>query len=153
DLAREGFTGARRILEGGRGFFRAMSSDFDASRITEGLGERWKIVENCYKLHSCCGHTHTAIDVALALRHQRGWTAADALAEIAEVRIGTYAPGYEIVKESYPRSSYQAKFSLAYVVAAALLEGSVGLEQFSPERFEAAGVRRPDIAALLPRIR
>src|SRR5205823_14358827 len=42
DLAREGFTGATRILEGERGFFQAMSETHDASRITDGLGERWK---------------------------------------------------------------------------------------------------------------
>ena len=60
-----GFTGARRILEGDRGFFRAMSTEHDESRITDGLGARWKISENCYKVWACCGHTHTAIDVAL----------------------------------------------------------------------------------------
>src|SRR5579863_8036508 len=68
DLAREGFTGASRILEGERGFFRATSETPDVSRITDGLGERWKIGENGYKLHSCCGHTHTAIDLALSFR-------------------------------------------------------------------------------------
>jgi len=65
DLARRGFTGATRILEGERGFFRATSTAHDESRITDGLGERWKILENCYKLYSCCGHTHSAIDTAL----------------------------------------------------------------------------------------
>src|SRR5207248_5695291 len=54
DLARAGFTGASRILEGERGFFRATSSSHDETRITDGLGERWKISENCYKMHSCC---------------------------------------------------------------------------------------------------
>lgn len=124
DLAREGFTGASRILEGDRGFFRAMSEGFDTSRVTDGLGSRWKISENCYKLHSCCGHTHTAIDVALDLRREH----------IADVLIETYGPGFEIVKEMRPNTPYQAKFSIAYCVAMALTEGVVGLEQFSAER-------------------
>ena len=38
DLARAGFTGASRILEGERGFFRAMSRAYDPARVTEGLG-------------------------------------------------------------------------------------------------------------------
>src|SRR5580700_4238753 len=38
DLARIGFTGASRVLEGERGFFRAMSASHDATRITSGLG-------------------------------------------------------------------------------------------------------------------
>lgn len=124
DLAREGFTGASRILEGDRGFFRAMSEGVDASRVTDGLGSHWKISENCYKLHSCCGHTHTAIDVALNLRREH----------IADVLIETYGPGFEIVKEMRPKTPYQAKFSIAYCVATALTEGVVGLEQFSAER-------------------
>ncbi len=135
DLARAGFTGATRILEGPRGFFNAMSESHDATRITEKLGAQWKVSENCYKMHSCCGHTHTAIDVALELR-------SDGLAtEVSDVHVETYGPGYEIVKEMNPRSPYQAKFSMAYVVAAALLEGEVGLEQFASDRFEATGAR------------
>ena len=144
DLAREGFTGASRILEGERGFFRAMSTSHDATRITDGLGAHWKNVENCYKLHSCCGHTHTAIDVALELRNE---------SEIAAIEIETYGPGYEIVKEMNPRTPYQAKFSLAYCVAAALAEGRVGLEQFSEEHFTPQGVRDAKIAALIGRTR
>lgn len=140
DLARLGFTGATRILEGERGFFRAMSAAYDETRITDGLGETWKISENCYKLHSCCGHTHTAIDMALELRgHSMG---------PRHVLIETYGPGYEIVKELAPRTPYQAKFSIAYCVAVALLDGCVGLEQFSEER-----LRDPAIAALLERTR
>ena len=149
DLAREGFTGATRILEGERGFFRAMSESHDASRITEGLGERWKILENCYKLHSCCGHIHTAIDAALDIRGQTGF----AVARIARIDVETYGPGFEIVKERNPRTPYQAKFSLVYCVGAALIEGRIGLEQFSPDRFNEQGVRRTGIAALIGRTR
>ncbi len=153
DLAREGFTGAARILEGDRGFFRAMSTDYNAARVTEGLGTTWKIGENGYKLYSCCAHTHTAIDVALDMRRQRGWSAEQALGELASIEIETYGPGYEIVKEMNPRSPYQAKFSLAYCVAVALIEGQVGLAQFTSDRFGPDGVRVPAIAALLARTR
>lgn len=152
DLARAGFTGASRILEGERGFFRAESTGADPSRITEGLGERWKIGENCYKLHACCGHTHTAIDVALELRQRLGTDEAVA-AQITEIRIGTYGPGFAIVKELNPRSSYQAQFSLAYCVAVALLDGRAGLEQFAGRRFGPNGVEDSALAALLERTR
>ena len=79
-------------------------------------------------MHSCCGHTHTAIDVALDLRqHVRN-------REIIEIEIEIYGPGFEIVKDMNPQTPYQAKFSIAYCVAAALTEGRVGLEQFSADR-------------------
>ena len=145
DLAAAGFTGATRILEGDRGFFRATTTVFDATRITDGLGARWKITENCYKMHACCGHTHSAIDVALALRDQV------TPERIATVRVGTYGPGYAIVKEPNPSSPYRAQFSVAYCVAAALTEGRVGLAQFSPDRFVPSGVEHAAIAALLGR--
>jgi len=167
DLARIGFTGATRILEGERGLFRAMTGGpkrsapriggsaphYDASRITDGLGTRWKIGENGYKLHSCCAHTHTAVDCALDVRARRRWTGNDVLREIASVTIETYGAGYEIVKEMSPRTPYQAKFSLAYCVATALLEGTLGLEQFGEERFGTGGVCEPAIAELLGRIK
>jgi len=163
DLARLGFTGATRILEGERGFFRAMSDSFDESRVTGGLGEHWKIAENCYKLYPCCGHTHTAIDVALDLRSQSqplnpSWGgppgprraprpgASSHVEAPPHILIETYAPGYEIVKNLAPSTPYQAKFSIAYCVAVALLDGRVSLDQFSPDR-----LRDPAISALLER--
>jgi len=128
DLARLGFTGATRILEGDRGFFAATSTAPDESKVTDGLGKTWKIAENCYKMHSCCGHTHTAIDVALDLRqHIRN-------RETTAIEIEIYGPGFEIVNEMNPQTPYQAKFSIAYCVAAALSEGRAGLEQFSAGR-------------------
>ncbi len=150
DLAKLGFTGAATILEGPRGFFAATTHQHDPSRVTAGLGEVWKISENGYKLYSCCGHTHTAIDAALELRARYGWTARQVLEQVREVRLSTYGPGWEIVSEMHPRTPYQAKFSLAYVVSAALLEG---LEQFGDDRFGPGGVAEPAIAELLGRVR
>lgn len=152
DLARVGFTGATRILEGERGFFRAMAPQYDVSRVTDGLGSRWKIGENGYKLYSCCGHTHTAVDSALEIRARRRWSKDDVRREVTAITIETYGPGYEIVKEMNPRTPYQAKFSLAYCVAAALLEGALGLEQFADERFGPEGVRDRAVADLLRRV-
>ena len=153
DLARLGFTGATRILEGDRGFFRATAAAVDPTRVTDRLGEQWKITENCYKLHSCCAHTHTAIDVALNIRTRRGWMAKQVLDVIESIELETYGAGYDIVKDPDPSMPYRAKFSIAYCVAAALSEGHVGLEQFAPDRFSENGVAEPAIAALLPRIR
>jgi 2-methylcitrate dehydratase PrpD len=153
DLARLGFTGASRILEGPRGFFRATSDSPDVSRITDGLGERWKIGENGYKLHSCCGHTHTAIDLALSFRTDPRWPGRARAAQVRSIEIETYGPGFDIVRESNPRTPYQAKFSIAYVVAVALLEGQVALDQFSPDRFTADGPRDPAMRSLLSRTR
>jgi 2-methylcitrate dehydratase PrpD len=129
DLAAAGFTGATRILEGDRGFFRATAANSDPLRITDGLGTHWKISENCFKIHSSCGHTHSAVDLMLQLRDQIP------IQDLESILVETYGPGYEIVKDSNPKTPYQGQFSLAYCVAAAYAEGAVGLYQFQPERF------------------
>ena len=65
-----------------------MSDVADPSRITAGLPAIGKIRENGYKLHACCGHTHSAIDLAIALRARAGLPAHDAGAiESIEVAI------------------------------------------------------------------
>jgi 2-methylcitrate dehydratase PrpD len=128
-----------------------MSDGGDLSRVTAGLPSILKIQENCYKLHACCGHTHSAIDIALGLRGRLALTGRGNDARLASIEIETYGPGYEIVKEPRPRTPYQAKFSMAYCVAVALVEGRVGLEQFEAERFGTDGVRVPTLAALLER--
>jgi 2-methylcitrate dehydratase PrpD len=153
DLARSGFTGPATILEGDRGFFRAMSTSADASRISDGLGTTWKIAENCYKVWSCCGHTHSAIDIATQVRNATGWTRREAVDAIESIEIRTYGPGHEIVKEMNPRTPYQAKFSLAYTVAAAILYGHVSLDVFAAGQFGSSGVTSSDVAALLSRTR
>ena len=120
--------------------------------LSDGLGTRWKIGENGYKLYSCCGHTHTAVDCALDIRARAGWSGDDVLREVAGVTIETYGPGFEIVKEMNPRTPYQAKFSLAYCVAAALARGCA--RPGAVLRRSASvhdGVRDRAIAELLPR--
>jgi 2-methylcitrate dehydratase PrpD len=149
DLARAGFTGATRILEGDRGFFRATSRSFDESRVSDALGQSWKISENCYKIWSCCGHTHSAVDVAVELRRERGWNGSSALNALEAVHIETYGPGFEIVKQMNPGTPYQAKFSIAYCVAAGLLHGGATLDAFSDDHFANGSLIDADAAAML----
>jgi 2-methylcitrate dehydratase PrpD len=149
DLARAGFTGATSILEGDRGFFRAMSTGHDETRVTDRLGELWKVSENCYKIWSCCGHTHSAVDVAVALRREHGWKNNAALNDLRAVHIETYGPGFEIVKQMNPGTPFQAKFSIAYCVAAGLLYGGATLDAFSEDHFANGVLADEDIAAML----
>lgn len=140
DLAAAGFTGASRILEGPRGFFAATADPAHPERVTAGLGRDFKIVENGFKLHACCGHTHTAVDAALLLRERIAGR------PIERIDIDTYRVALDITDNPAPRTPYEAKFSIQYAVAVALLDGRAGLEQFTEERL--AG---DDIGALLSR--
>src|SRR5690606_8188080 len=59
-LARDGFTGARQILEGPQGLAAGMSTDADPAKLTDALGTRWTVLETSFKYHASCRHTHPA---------------------------------------------------------------------------------------------
>jgi len=132
DLARRGFTGARRILEGERGFFAATSSDARPELVTQGLVPGmadYKISGVSIKPYPSCRHTHPARDAALALRQQHFFV----LDQIARIEVETYQAALDLIDNPDPTHSYAAKFSLQYCVACALARGRVGLDDFRSE--------------------
>ena len=140
DLARQGFTGARHILEGERGFFTATSQDAEPERVVEGLKrgmETYRISGVSIKPHASCRHTHPAIDAALALRQQPGF----ALDQITQVEVETYQAALDLTDNPQPTTPYAAKFSLYYCVACALWRGSAGLSDFTSQAIVDKNVR------------
>nr|ALV86748.1 hypothetical protein [uncultured bacterium P2N8] len=144
-LSRLGLTGARNILEGERGFFAGLAPRGDPQRVVAQLGEPdqpLRVRQISIKPHASCRHTHAPIDAALALRAQ---LPADAL--IDGVRISTYKAALTLCDKADPHTSPDAKFSLQFCVASALLRGKVGLAEFSD-----TALAGKDLRALLPRI-
>ncbi len=140
DLARRGFSGARRILEGERGFFAATSSDARPELVTQGLVPGmadYKISGVSIKPYPSCRHTHPAIDAALAL-HREHVPVPD---QIAEVKVETYQAALDLIDNPNPTHAYAAKFSLQYCVACALARGRVGLDDFRSEVLADEAVR------------
>ena len=135
--AAKGVTGALDILEGEVGFGAAMSSEPDWSKATRGLGEDYHIIHMTFKNHGCCGHTFPSIDGALVLKERHGIRYQD----IKKIRLATYKAGLDIIDNATPEGDYQAKFSLQYVVAHALVHGSVRLNAFLPDRLNDGEVR------------
>jgi 2-methylcitrate dehydratase PrpD len=127
--AAHGVTGAADILEGAAGFGAALSHDPKWERATEGLGTHYNITCITQKNHGCCGHAFAAIDAVLALRAQ-GARAAD----VRAVDVASYQAALDVAGNPEPRSAAEAKFSVPYVVAHALLHGSVRLNAFDDAR-------------------
>ncbi|HHW43132.1 MAG TPA: MmgE/PrpD family protein [Desulfotomaculum sp.] len=137
-LAKEGFTGATRILEGERGFCRATAPRFDLDKITAGLGKPpFKVEENSFKIHASCRHTHPAVDVTLALAARHKLKPAD----IAAITVRTYRTALDITANHHPKTVYAAKFSLPFCVALALKAGSCALGDFNPENLGDGEIR------------
>lgn len=136
-MAREGVTGALDILDGEAGLGRAMGAGPDWGKAVATLGQRWHVTEMTFKNHACCGHTFAAIDGALEV--QRVLSAA--YDDIARVAVATYAPALEVAGNDHPVTSAEARFSLKYVVATALVHGSTRLKAFTPERLACTRTR------------
>jgi 2-methylcitrate dehydratase PrpD len=128
--AARGVTGVHDMLEGEVGFGQAMSVNPDWSKATEALGTRYNITQVTFKNHGCCGHTFPSLDAVIELRNRHQLAPKD----IAKVRIATYQGGLDVVDNFEPEGDYQAKFSLPYVVAHALIHGSVRINAFEPDR-------------------
>ncbi len=135
--AASGITGAIDILEGEAGFGKALSAGAHWARATEGLGQRYNIQSITQKNHGCCGHTFAAIDAMLDIRRREPLTPA----QIADIRVETYQTALDVTGNFEPRTVFEAKFSLPYVVAHALLYGAVRLNAFEPQRLADADTR------------
>jgi 2-methylcitrate dehydratase PrpD len=137
DLVRHGLTGPPTVLEGRFGFYQAwLHGEFDASQITDGLGERWSIEDIFFKPYPANHFTHAAIDAAAALR--RAGIAPD---DIESMVLGVPAPNLRTIGEPLavkqaPDTAYMAQFSGPYAVVAGLLGGGgleVGLDDYTDE--------------------
>lgn len=128
-LAEKGFTGAQKILEGNRGFFKAMSDEFDEGKITLNLGKEFKILENSFKVHASCRHTHAAIDLAIDIVKENDFNVQD----IDKVEVGSYRATMDITDNNNPQTQYESKFSIQYCTALGLAKGNANLDDFNDE--------------------
>ena len=137
-MARAGVTGSLDVLDGDAGLGHAMSNGPDWSAATKTLGHDFNIMRMTFKNHACCGHTFAAIDAAQALQARLQAQADD----IVRIDVGTYGPALEVAGNPDPRTAAEARFSLPFVIASALVHGSVRLAAFSPERLKDTQVRQ-----------
>ncbi len=143
-LARDGFTGARRIFDGAQGMASAMSTDADPARLTDRLGKRWALVETSFKFHASCRHTHPAADALLKVIVDQNL----APERIARVTARVHQAAIDVLGPvSDPATVHQAKFSMGTVLAMIAMLRRAGLAEF--ERH----FRDPAVVAFRERVR
>lgn len=129
-LAREGFTGARRVLEGPQGLAAGTSSDADPRKLTHRLGERWALTETSFKYHAACRHTHPAADALLRTMQEHGVEAGD----ISSAKARVHGAAIDVLgRITDPRTIHQSKFSMGFVLAMIAKKGSAGIDDFTEE--------------------
>ncbi|HXN67082.1 MAG TPA: MmgE/PrpD family protein [Bradyrhizobium sp.] len=124
-LAEKGFDGPPEPLAGVQGFYHALAETPDLSVITGGLGESWEIMATSYKPYPCGFVIHPVLDCVL------DWRRDHPTAEVTRVvvrgnpllAIRTDRPDISTGRES--------QVSVQHAVAAALVTGKAGLDQFT----------------------
>jgi 2-methylcitrate dehydratase PrpD len=146
-LAKEGFTASPDVIEHRTGFLRAISPS-GAPRIDVGdarLGADWRMPEVGVnvKRYPTCYSTHRAIDAMLDLAREHDLKP-DAVKEI-RVRTGTVQ--MLMLRNAHPKTGLEAKFSMQFAMAAALVARRVGLSELTDEF-----VARPEVVANLGKV-
>jgi 2-methylcitrate dehydratase PrpD len=116
ELAKLGLTGASKILEGRRGLINAIAPSFRLEALTESFAGPYKIMTNSFKPYACCRHIHSAVYAVEKALAEQDLKAGD----VDHIEDRTYRTAAELTDNPSPATSYAAKFSLQYCIAASL---------------------------------
>jgi 2-methylcitrate dehydratase PrpD len=145
-LAEKGFTAALDALEHPQGFLAAVSpaGRMDVDSAIE-AGSVWKLVKSglSVKKYPLCFCTHRALDGMFDLL-QAGKVDAD---QVRRVIVSTSRRNATILRNHAPQTGLEAKFSMEFAMASALIAGRAGLGELSD-----AFVRRPEVQAMMQRV-
>ncbi len=147
-MAERGITGERDPLEGRTGLYNTyMGGDYDPQILTADLGKRFEGVGIGDKPYPCCGLTHACIDAVLALLSKHDIKAE----QIRDITVYGGDPVYGLSQplevKRVPRTITDAQFSVPWVVATALVNGKVTVDDFTEE-----ALKRQDILNLTQKI-
>lgn len=134
DLARAGFSGPKDILHGPFGYFKLYENEHDIEEFFRRLGPQHQIEQVSHKPYPTGRAGHGAVDGLLQLRAQYGFSN-EAIAAI-------HIEGTPLILRLVDRpvkqgmdSSY-AKLCQGYIVACALLSGTVSVTDFDAEALQ-----------------
>ncbi|CAM3933882.1 2-methylcitrate dehydratase [Bordetella tumbae] len=125
-LAMSGMTGPASVLEGKHGIYAAYADDRSAgdrlSNELDSLEDVWTLREAAFKFHPCCHYIHPYLEAAGQLREQAAGMGLRIVGAHCLVAAGAglvIAQPWE--RKQAPRDTNDAKYSLPYCVALALL--------------------------------
>ena len=132
-LAKAGFTADPNIIETQVGYGDTLlgHDEYDPAKMVEGLGSAPFVVETgvAIKKYPCCYGNHTTLDGMFEILNDRKLD----LEEIENVVVDGPAGFREVLIYKQPTIGLNGKFSLAYNVALALVDGEVVRDSFTDE--------------------
>jgi 2-methylcitrate dehydratase PrpD len=147
-LAQAGFTASEQAIDGPQGYLTAMDSERPASALIDtlaDLGSRWEIIDTgiTVKLYPSCAATHPPLDALLALVQRHQISEPDIVA--IDVEVDSMTP--RLLIHERPATGLEAKFSMPFCAAAAVVFGAPGVDTFDATHIKDGRVQR-----LMPRV-
>ncbi len=146
-LAQAGLTASLDALEHPAGLLMALSPDGkpELDRPFSAAYKEWHILGHGLniKRYPICYATHRSIDAALDLIQRYDL----APGQVDRIHVSTGKTQLLMLRNSAPQTGLEAKFSMQFAMAAALVARHVGLQELTDDF-----VRRPEVQALFPRV-
>jgi 2-methylcitrate dehydratase PrpD len=136
-LAARGMAGPAEPLNGVQGYYHALGETPDLSPLTSGFGETWEILKTSYKPYPCGFVVHPVLDCVLDWRRAHPATVVEKVVVTGNPLMVARADRPDI------STGRESQVSVQHAVAAALLTGKAGLDQFTD-----ACVQDPRVQAL-----
>jgi 2-methylcitrate dehydratase PrpD len=136
-LAAKNFSGPAEPLNGKQGYYNALAETPDLAAVTRDLGQTFEIMATSYKPYPCGFVMHAALDCVLDWRRDHPGAVVSKVVVTGNPLLG--------IRTDRPHisNSAQSQVSVQHGVAAAIVTGKAGVEQFGD-----ACVNDPVVAAL-----
>ena len=133
-LAQRGLTSGENIIEHPLGFARTVLGPgiYDLEDMSDNLGKPFRVQDALMiKKYPCCGGNHSMLDSLFSLMREHDFTYDDVVsAEVAQPYLSI------VMMYGEPDTGLQGKFSSQYAVAAALVDGEMGIDTFTDEKVQ-----------------
>jgi 2-methylcitrate dehydratase len=145
-LAMRGITGPAEVFEGNKGFMDSIAGKFEIDWSQENLE---RVTRTIIKKYNAEVHSQSSIEGILNLKREQGFAPAD----IEKVEVEVFDVAYNIIgggeegEKKHIATKEEADHSLPYIVAVAILDGTVMPEQYYPDR-----ITRSDVQQLLQKV-
>ena len=144
-LAKNGFTGPTRVVEGESGLIQTLYPGFDKlDRVVDFTG--WKILDTRHKFYRGCAILQAMVSATLAIVKENDLKPED----IQAVRVKCvpfWVAMFGRFPFKYPRNAETADHSMWYTAAIAIKERALGPDSYEPEKFQ-----DPVVLSLIERI-
>lgn len=140
ELALAGFEAKDDAIE--EALAHLVGDGFQPDNLLDGLGTRWEITRNYFRLYACCNPIHPALDCLQEILTELRPQAED----IERIDVVTYRFA-SIMRDPQPRNHFASRYSLPHAAAVMVVRGGAGFAAL-----DESALHDPAIAALRRRV-